>query len=309
MKKAITPLLFVFLTLVFSSCVDSNIQNDAKSLAEISSKLDSEGHKVSVLEKSNLEKTDSADANMELKKNALGILKKYESDGEKLAILEAEIRSWNYDQVKKELVKQDLQSTIIDAWYIYLPLLLMSLITVFIFIERWLTVAKANKEESNFMTNIKQYINQGKLSEAKNLCVTTNTPVARMIGKGIARIGKPLEDIKGAVENSGKLEISNLEKNTSILAIIASIAPMFGFLGTVIGVITIFHNIANIGKIEIGVVSQGLYIKMISSAAGLVVGMLAYVAYNTLVTRIGRVINTMESHAVEFVDILDEPMN
>ena len=130
-----------------------------------------------------------------------------------------------------------------------------------------------------------------------------------MIGKGIARIGKPLEDIKGAVENSGKLEISNLEKNTSILAIIASIAPMFGFLGTVIGVITIFHNIANIGKIEIGVVSQGLYIKMISSAAGLVVGMLAYVAYNTLVTRIGRLVNTMESHAVEFVDILDEPMN
>ncbi len=309
MKKAITPLLFVFVTLVFTSCVDSNIQNDAKSLAEISSKLDSEGHKVTVLEKSNLEKTDSADANMELKKNALEILKKYETDGEKLAILEAEIRSWNYDQVKKQLVKQDLQSTIIDAWYIYLPLLLMSLITVFIFIERWLTVAKANKEESNFMTNIKQYINQGKLSEAKNLCVTTNTPVARMIGKGIARIGKPLEDIKGAVENSGKLEISNLEKNTSILAIIASIAPMFGFLGTVIGVITIFHNIANIGKIEIGVVSQGLYIKMISSAAGLVVGMLAYVAYNTLVTRIGRVINTMESHAVEFVDILDEPMN
>jgi biopolymer transport protein ExbB len=309
MKKAITPLLFVFLTLVFSSCVDSNIQNDAKSLAEISSKLDTEGHKVSVLEKSNLEKTDSADTNMELKKNALEILKKYEADGEKLAILEAEIRSWSYDQVKKKLIKQDLKSTIIDAWYIYLPLLLMSLITMYIFVERWLTVAKANNEDSNFMNNIKQYINQGKLSDAKNLCVTTNTPVARMIGKGIARIGKPLEDIKGAVENSGKLEISNLEKNTSILAIIASIAPMFGFLGTVIGVITIFHNIANIGKIEIGVVSQGLYIKMISSAAGLVVGMLAYVAYNTLVTRIGRLVNTMESHAVEFVDILDEPMN
>ena len=309
MKKSIAPFLLVLTMLVFTSCVDSNIQNDAKSLAEISSKLDSEGHKVIVLEKSNLEKTDSADANLELKKSALEILKKYDADGEKLAILESEIRSWYYDQAKKQLVKQDLQSTIIDAWYIYLPLLLMSLITVFIFIERWLTVAKANKEDANFMNNIKQYINSGKLDAAKNLCVTTNTPVARMIGKGIARIGKPLEDIKGAVENSGKLEISNLEKNTSILAIIASIAPMFGFLGTVIGVITIFHNIANIGKIEIGVVSQGLYIKMISSAAGLVVGLLAYVAYNTLVTRIGRLVNTMESHAVEFVDILDEPMN
>jgi|GEM_PF-303596 biopolymer transport protein ExbB len=309
MKKSIAPFLVVLTMLVFTSCVDSNIQNDAKSLAELSSKMDSEGHKVVVLEKSKLEPLDSIDENRKEKIEALEILKRYESDAEKLAILESEIRSWNYDQLKKQLVKQDLKSTIIDAWYIYLPLLLMSLITMYIFVERWLTVAKANNEDSNFMNNIKQYINQGKLSDAKNLCVTTNTPVARMIGKGIARIGKPLEDIKGAVENSGKLEISNLEKNTSILAIIASIAPMFGFLGTVIGVITIFHNIANLGKIEIGVVSQGLYIKMISSAAGLVVGMLAYVAYNTLVTRIGRVVNTMESHAVEFVDILDEPMN
>jgi biopolymer transport protein ExbB len=202
-----------------------------------------------------------------------------------------------------------ISETMIKGWYIYLPLLIMSIITIYIFVERWLTVAKANKEDANFMNNIKQYINQGKLSEAKNLCITTNTPVARMIGKGISRIGKPLEDIKGAVENSGKLEISNLEKNTSILAIIASISPMFGFLGTVIGVITIFHEISIKGKIDIGGVSEGLYIKMISSAAGLVVGMLAYVAYNTLVTRIGRVVNTMESHAVEFVDILDEPMN
>lgn len=205
--------------------------------------------------------------------------------------------------------KLSITELVLKGWYIYIPLLIMSVITIYIFVERWLTVAKANKEDANFMTNIKQYINQGKLDSAKNLCATTNTPVARMIGKGIARIGKPLEDIKGAIENSGKLEISNLEKNTSILAIIASIAPMFGFLGTVIGVITIFHDISNVGKIEIGVVSQGLYIKMISSAAGLVVGMLAYVAYNTLVTRIGRLVNTMESHAVEFVDILDEPMN
>jgi len=309
MKKSIAPFLLVLTMLVFTSCVDSNIQNDAKSLAELSSKMDSEGHKVVVLEKSKLEPLDSIDDNIKEKMEALEILKRYESDPEKLAILESEIRSWSYDTLTKKLVKQDLKSTILHAWYIYLPLLLMSLITIYIFVERWLTVAKANKEDANFMNNIKQYINSGKLEAAKNLCVTTNTPVARMIGKGIARIGKPLEDIKGAVENSGKLEISNLEKNTSILAIIASIAPMFGFLGTVIGVITIFHNIANLGKIEIGVVSQGLYIKMISSAAGLVVGMLAYVAYNTLVTRIGRVVNTMESHAVEFVDILDEPMN
>jgi len=309
MKKSIAPFLLVLTMLVFTSCVDSNIQNDAKSLAELSSKMDSEGHKVVVLEKSKLEPLDSIDEHRKEKMEAIEILKRYESDPEKLAILESEIRSWSYDTLTKKLVKQDLKSTIFHAWYIYLPLLLMSLITIYIFVERWLTVAKANNEDSNFMNNIKQYINSGKLDAAKNLCVTTNTPVARMIGKGIARIGKPLEDIKGAVENSGKLEISNLEKNTSILAIIASIAPMFGFLGTVIGVITIFHNIANLGKIEIGVVSQGLYIKMISSAAGLVVGMLAYVAYNTLVTRIGRVVNTMESHAVEFVDILDEPMN
>lgn len=208
----------------------------------------------------------------------------------------------------------DIADLVFKGWYIYLPLLLMSLITVYIFVERWLTLSKASKEDSSFMSNIKQYINQGKIDSAKNLCVTNNTPVARMIGKGIGRIGKPLEDIKGAIENSGKLEIASLEKNTPILAIISSIAPMFGFLGTVIGVITIFHDIsmspeAAEGKIPIDSVSAGLYVKMISSAAGLVVGMLAYVAYNTLTTRIGRVVNSMEVHAVEFVDILDEPVH
>lgn len=165
------------------------------------------------------------------------------------------------------------------------------------------------------MFQIKEYINQGKLDAAKNLCTTTNTPVARMIAKGIGRIGKPLEDIKSAIENTGKLEISSLEKNTSILAIIASVAPMFGFLGTVFGVITIFHDISTNADtirdniIPIGSISSGLYTKMISSAAGLIVGMLAYVTYNTLVTRIGRVVNNMESRAIEFVDILDEPLN
>lgn len=208
----------------------------------------------------------------------------------------------------------DIADLVFKGWYIYLPLLLMSLITVYIFVERWLTLSKASKEDNSFMSNIKQYINQGKIDSAKNLCVTNNTPVARMIGKGIGRIGKPLEDIKGAIENSGKLEIASLEKNTPILAIISSIAPMFGFLGTVIGVITIFHDIslspeAAEGKIPIDSVSAGLYVKMISSAAGLVVGMLAYVAYNTLTTRIGRVVNSMEVHAVEFVDILDEPVH
>lgn len=210
---------------------------------------------------------------------------------------------------------ESMMDVVKHAWFIYIPLLLMSIITVYIFVERWLTVAKANKDENNFMFQIKEYINQGKLDAAKNLCTTTNTPVARMIAKGIGRIGKPLEDIKSAIENTGKLEISSLEKNTSILAIIASVAPMFGFLGTVFGVITIFHDISTNADtirdniIPIGSISSGLYTKMISSAAGLIVGMLAYVTYNTLVTRIGRVVNNMETRAIEFVDILDEPLN
>lgn len=199
----------------------------------------------------------------------------------------------------------DIVEMLMKGWYIYIPQLIMSIIAIYIFIERTLAVNRANKEEGNFMAKIKEYISQGKLDSAKNLCSTSHTPVARMIEKGISKIGKPLEDIKKSIENVGKLEIASMERNISILATISAVAPMFGFLGTVFGVIIIFRDIAEAGSLQIGTVSEGLYLKMISSAVGLIVGMIAYIGYNTLVSRINKVVNKMEANAVEFIDILE----
>ena len=198
---------------------------------------------------------------------------------------------------------------LIMGWYIYVPQLIMSVIAVYVIIERTLTVNKADKEELNFMNKIKEYVSQGKLDSARNLCSTSQTPTARMIEKGISRIGRPLDDIKKAIENVGKLETAKLDKNVNILATIAGIAPVFGFLGTVFGVIIIFRDIAEAGSLQIGTVSEGLYLKMISSAVGLIVFIIAYVGYNTLVTRINKIVNKMESNAVEFMDILEQPSN
>jgi biopolymer transport protein ExbB len=197
---------------------------------------------------------------------------------------------------------------IIKGWYIYLPQLIMSVIAVYVIIERSLTINKADKEEANFMVKIKEYVSQGKLDSARNLCGTSDTPVARMIEKGISRIGKPMDDIKKAIENVGKMETAKLDRNLPILATISGIAPVFGFLGTVFGVIIIFRDIAAAGSLQIGTVSEGLYLKMISSAVGLIVFMVAYVGYNTLVTRVNKVVNKMEAHAVEFMDILEQPI-
>ena len=196
---------------------------------------------------------------------------------------------------------------LMKGWYIYLPQLIMSVIAVYVIIERTLTVGRADKAEANFMEKIKEYVSQGKLDSARNLCGTSQTPVACMIEKGISRIGKPTQDIKKAIENVGKLETAKLDHNVAILATIAGIAPVFGFLGTVFGVIVIFRDIAEAGSLQIGTVSEGLYLKMISSAVGLIVFMIAYIGYNTLVTRINKVVNKMEATAVEFLDILEQP--
>ncbi|MDZ4824662.1 MAG: MotA/TolQ/ExbB proton channel family protein [Flavobacteriales bacterium] len=208
-----------------------------------------------------------------------------------------------------EVPQPTTMDQLIKGWYIYVPQLFLSFVAVYIFIERSMALNRADKEETNFMAKLKDYIGQGKFDSAKNLCSTSQTPVARMMEKGISRIGKPLDDISKAIENVGKLEVFKMERNLSILAIIAAIAPMFGFLGTVFGVITIFHDIAEVGSLQISAVSEGLYLKMISSAIGLLVGMIAYIGYNTLVTRVGKVINKMEAHAVEFIDILEQPTN
>ena len=191
--------------------------------------------------------------------------------------------------------------------WVMIPLALLAFIGLVIFVERYLTIRKASSDESNLMQQVKQSVISGKLDSAIAICRNSNTPLGRMLQKGLLRIGRPIKDIEGAIENVGKLEVSKLEKNISILGIIAGIAPMLGFVGTIIGVITIFHDVSLKGIIEIGTISGGLYTKMITSAAGLIIGIIAYVLYHILNIMVDRIILRMETDAIEFIDLLEEP--
>jgi biopolymer transport protein ExbB len=170
-----------------------------------------------------------------------------------------------------------------------------------------MAIGKALKEESNFMSKIKDYVHEGKIDSARNLCGTSDTPIARMLEKGLSRIGKPMEDIKASIENIGKLEIYNLEKNLSTLATISGAAPMIGFLGTVIGMVMVFAAIVEKASFEIADLSSGMLFAMLTTIVGLVVGILAYMAYNYLVARVSKVIHKMEASSIEFIDILEQP--
>jgi len=190
--------------------------------------------------------------------------------------------------------------------YIILGLLAVGL---FIYFERLSAINAASKVDKNFMNQIRDYISNGKLDTAKMLCAQNNTPAARLVEKGISRIGKPLEDINKAIENAGSLEIYKLEKNVSVLATIAGAAPMLGFLGTVVGMILAFHNMATSGgQAEMGVLAGGIYTAMTTTVAGLVVGIIAYIAYNHLVVKTNKVVHLMEANSVEFLDLLNEPI-
>jgi biopolymer transport protein ExbB len=191
---------------------------------------------------------------------------------------------------------------------ILIPIAILSIMAIYIFFERLFTIRRFSKIDMNFMHQIRDHVHSGNVEAARSLCRNTNSPVARMIEKGIMRLGKPVKEIEGAIENVGKLEIYKMEKNLNILGVIAGIAPMFGFLGTIFGVIKIFYMIALQNSLEINTVSGGLYVKMISSAAGLLVGMVAYACYHYLVHMIDRIINKMEINAVEFIDVLEEPV-
>ncbi|WGH76996.1 MotA/TolQ/ExbB proton channel family protein [Tenacibaculum tangerinum] len=182
-------------------------------------------------------------------------------------------------------------------------------VALYIYFERFFAIKAASKVDINFMDQIRDHVTSGRIDSAKSLCDNTNTPTARLIGKGISRIGKPLEDINTAIENAGKLEVYQLEKNVSVLATIAGAAPMIGFLGTVIGMIVAIHEIANSGgQIDIKMLSDGLYTAMTTTVAGLIVGIIAYIAYNHLVVRTDKVIYQMEAKSVEFLDLLNEPV-
>ncbi|WP_295674534.1 MotA/TolQ/ExbB proton channel family protein [uncultured Mucilaginibacter sp.] len=196
---------------------------------------------------------------------------------------------------------------LVKGGWVMVPIGILALLGLVIFFERYFTIRKASKDDSNLMIQVRASILSGNLESAKAICRNSNTPLGRMLQKGLLRIGRPIKDIEGAIENVGKLEVSKLDKNIGILGIVAGIAPMFGFLGTIIGVIKIFYDISETGNLSIGVISGGLYVKMITSAAGLMVGIVAYVGYHILNIMVEKVILRLETDAIEFIDLLEEP--
>lgn len=197
----------------------------------------------------------------------------------------------------------------IKGGWVMIPIALLSLVAAYIFIERYYVIKKASREDINFMNRIKDYIHDGKVDAALALCKSTDSPSARMIEKGISRLGRPLQDISTAIENVGKLEISKLEKSFPTLATITGAEPMLGFLGTVIGMVQSFYAMSQAGNnIEVSLLSDGIYTALITTVAGLIVGILGYFAYNVLVVRVERVVFNLEATLTEFMDILNEPL-
>ncbi len=192
--------------------------------------------------------------------------------------------------------------------WIMIPLALLSIVSVYIFFERFVAIKKASQEDDGFMNKIKDYIHDGKIDSAIALCQSHDFPISRMIEKGVSRIGRPLNDVNTAIENVGNLEISRLEKSLPTLATVAGGAPMIGFLGTVIGMIKAFYDMANAGNnIDVSVLSSGIYTAMVTTVTGLVVGIIAYFAYNILVAKVEKVVFKMEARTMEFMDLLNEP--
>lgn len=188
-------------------------------------------------------------------------------------------------------------------------LFVLLFVAVYIYFERIFAIKAASKYDESFMHQIRDHVASGKIEAAKILCAQTNNPVSRLTEKGISRIGSPLDDINTAIENAGRLEIYKLEKNVSILATVAGAAPMIGFLGTVIGMILAFHNLASsAGSADMGSLAEGIYTAMTTTVAGLVVGIVAYIGYNHLVVRTDKVVHQMEATAVDFLDLLNEPV-
>lgn len=205
-------------------------------------------------------------------------------------------------------VKLSILELAIKGGWVMVPIVLFSLIAIYIFIERFIVIRKASREEHNFMNNIRDFMHDGRIESALTLARNNDSPIARMIEKGILRLGKPLNDINAAIENVGKLEIAKLEKNIAGLATVAGVAPMLGFLGTVMGMVRAFYDMSMAGNnIDIALLSTGIYQAMVTTVAGLIVGIIAFVCYNILVARIEKIVFKLEARATEFIDLLHEP--
>ena len=209
-------------------------------------------------------------------------------------------------------VQQELSISVLEmatkGGWLMIVLAVLSVIAIFIFGKKWFQIAQAGKVDKNFMNDIRDYIHEGKIKSAITLCTKYDTPVARMIETGINRIGRPLGDIQAAVDNVGNAEVARLEKGLPYLATIAGGAPMIGFLGTVIGMVQAFFNMSNAGSnVDITLLSGGIYTAMITTVGGLIVGILAYFAYNFLTAKVSDVVAKMENTTIQFMDLLNEP--
>lgn len=196
---------------------------------------------------------------------------------------------------------------IAQAWVIMIPLTLLLLASIYVMVERALTISKAAKKNATLIPSIKEMIKNGNLDNARSFCKTVNTPESLMLEQGISRIGQSMTEIREAMDKAASVELSSLEKNMSVLNITGRIAPMFGFIGTIIGVIEIFYKISVAKTVEIEVISSGLYVKMVSSGGGLIVGVIAFIGYHILNNRIDRIAHRMEESQIAFLDILNEP--
>jgi biopolymer transport protein ExbB len=216
----------------------------------------------------------------------------------------------NTGEVVKQPVTEEsfnLLSMIMKGGIIIYPLILMLLLAIYVLVERLMTIRRASKKSPQLLASVKDAVHKGNIESARTMCVSINTPESMMIDKGLSRIGQPVNDIREAMNEAATIEIGRLEKNMGILNITGRIAPMFGFIGTIIGVIKIFYDIALQGTVEISVISTGLYEKMVSSCSGLVVGVFAFIAYHWMNTLIDKFAHKMEESRMNFLDILNEP--
>lgn len=206
-------------------------------------------------------------------------------------------------------IDMSLWDMAVKGGWLMIPLVLLWLLSMYIFFERYIAIRKATRVDQNFMNRIREYIIDDKIEAALSLCQTTQSPVSNMIAKGIERIGRPMADLNTAIENVGNLEVAKLERGLPMLATVAGGGPMIGFLGTVTGMIQAFYDMSMAGNnIDVGLLSSGIYTAMVTTVAGLIVGILAYFGYNFLVARIDRVVFQMEANSLEFMDLLNEPM-
>jgi biopolymer transport protein ExbB len=222
-------------------------------------------------------------------------------------IAASSVDSLSLSMAAKETPVSYFELAVKGGW-VMIPIGILSIIAIYVFIERFMTLRNAGKIDQNFMNRIKDYIHDGKVDAALALCQSTNNPLARMIEKGVNRIGRPLNDINTAIQNIGQVEIYKLEKGLAVLASCAGGAPMLGFFGTVLGMVKTFMDMSSAGNsLDIGILSNGIYIALITTVGGLMVGIPTYFAYNYLVASVEELVNRLESYSMEFMDLLNEP--